>query len=143
MYSSTVVISVVVNEEPSQFGSSDTANKWLNTGQPVHIWNPKAVFTTLAADITGYWPSGNPKFDKKVKVDLPPEIGLIHELGHAKQWIEDETQFTRFIGGVRTEGTKTTEQLEAANLKIHENPVCKEMGLKQRIKYNDFDIAKT
>ena len=98
---------------------------------PCIVWNPGGDFKTLGANISGYFASGKPKFDKKMPVTYPPEITLLHELGHAKQFIEG--------GWFGADGpARDVADIEADNLKRHENPVCKDYGLLQRLNYTDF-----
>lgn len=63
------------------------------------------------------------------RVRLPPEITLLHELGHVKQFYEGG-------GLVPWKGRlQNVDQIEADNLKDHENPLTDEYGLPSRIFY--------
>lgn len=63
-----------------------------------------------------------------------PAIVLLHELGHAKQWLEDgslhEQRFHRGASGIA--------EIEAENLALHEGPVARELGLPVRKHYQHF-----
>ena len=132
-----VQIGIVAAQEPGAFGPFNM--EWAFTG-PCIIWSPTKKFKCKAADISGYRPNGSAVWAKKFDTVYPPEITLIHELGHAKQYIEDTSIFaSKTVDGLVTEGSKSIDDIEADNLKRHENPVCKEMGLYQRVKYSDFD----
>jgi hypothetical protein len=118
-------IQILVTNVDGAFGPHNEAYGF--TG-PCIIWYPGGQFNTRGATIKGYRPNNSPIFDKKMAVTYPPEITLLHELGHAKQFIE----------GGWFDGSKDVKDIEADNLRRHENPVCKEYGLLQRVKYDDF-----
>ena len=121
-------VQLLVTDVDGAFGPKN--NEYGFDG-PCIVWNPGGHFKTNGAEITGSFPSGAPKFDKKLAVTYPPEITLLHELGHAKQFIEG--------GWFGPDGPlKDVAEVEADNLKRHENPVCKDYGLLQRVKYTDF-----
>ncbi len=135
--SPTVQISILVTEvEDGAFGPFSLV--WGFTG-PCIVWTPSKSFNTRGAEITGYRDSGAPKITgSKVAVIYPSEIVLLHELGHAKQYIENPDWFSsQGAGGIVRPGSKTTNEIEADNLKRHEVPVCKEYGLAQRQNYAD------
>ena len=135
--SPSVQISILVAEIEGAFGPFSL--EWAFTG-PCIVWAPGKSFTTRGADITGYRPSGAPIISgKRVDVVYPSEIVLLHEIGHAKQYIENPGWFgSQGIGGAIVAGSKTTIEIQADNLRRHEVPVCKEYGLPQRQNYNDF-----
>ncbi|MGA3400411.1 MAG: hypothetical protein ABSC95_14420 [Acetobacteraceae bacterium] len=136
--SPTVQISVLVCEVEGAFGPFSM--EWAFTG-PCIVWTPGKSFTTRGADITGYRAAtGAPIISgKKADVVYPSEIVLIHELGHAKQYIENPGWFaSQGGGGAVVAGSKTTAEIEADNLRRHEHPVCKDYGLLQRQNYTDF-----
>jgi hypothetical protein len=121
-------IQVLVTNVDGAFGPR---NDEYGFNGPCIVWNPGGYFNTKGANISGEWPSGKPKFDMKLAVTYPPEITLLHELGHAKQFIEG--------GWFGADGPiRDVADVEADNLKRHENPVCKEYGLLQRVNYTDF-----
>jgi hypothetical protein len=132
-------IQIAVAEEPGVFGPSNL--EWA-FNEPCIIWAPNIQVPINATEITGYWGSGKPKVaaGKRETILLPPEIVLIHELGHAKQFIEHPEWFASMDGttGTVRPGTKSNAEIEADNLKRHEVPVCQEFGLKQRALYDDF-----
>jgi hypothetical protein len=134
---SHLTVGIVVSEQGGAFGPY--SDLWACNG-PCIIWGPNIWLRTLAAEITGYRASGSAIFVRKSTVEYPPEISLIHEIGHMKQYIEDPDQFAKKVQGLNVDGNKGTAEIEADNLRRHENPICKELGLLQRVKYNDFDI---
>ena len=76
-------------------------------------------------------------------VTLPMGISLIHELGHAKQFVERPIWFEalfRKIVQANFSGTRTTlpekYEIEDQNVTYHEKPVCKELGFPFRDKYD-------
>ena len=128
---SAVEINIVVTQQPGAFGPYCEP---FGFEGPCILWDPTSPFSTRATDITGYRANGTAMFGKKTVTSYPASIVLIHELGHAKQYIEDKTLFCTKT----TPARESTDFVEADNLKRHENPVCKDMGLLQRVKYNDF-----
>jgi hypothetical protein len=135
--SPTVQIQVLVAEVAGAFGPYSP--EWAFLG-PCIVWDAGGVFKTKWAQITGYRPTGSPMYTgKKVDVSYPPEITLLHELGHAKQYIENPAWFGSNGPSGQLAGSKETKEIEADNLKRHENPVCKEYGLLQRVNYGDFE----
>ena len=134
---STVQIQVLITEAAGAFGPYSP--EWAFLG-PCLVWDAGGIFKTKGAAITGYRPSGSPMYaGKKVDVAYPPEITLIHEIGHAKQYIETPEWFGSNGPTGPVAGTKETKDIEADNLKRHENPVYKEYGLLQRVAYGDFE----
>jgi hypothetical protein len=136
---STKTVQILCAQVPCAFGPF--CDEWALLG-PCIVWSPTKKFKCKAGEITGYskW-SGAPtvKAGSLAETVLPPEITLIHELGHFKQWIEDPGIFaSRGTDGAITHGHTAVKDLEADNLKRHEVPVCKEMGLRQRQNYADF-----
>ncbi len=134
----SVTVQVLVTDVEGAFGPFSM--EYAFTG-PCIVWTPGKSFNTRGADITGYRASGSPMISgKKEMVEYPPEIVLVHELGHAKQYIENAGWFaSKGEGGVVEAGSKTTAEIEADNLRRHEHPVCKDYGLKQRQNYTDFE----
>jgi hypothetical protein len=129
---SNIEFTIFVKESAGVFGAE---SKELGSNGPCIVWNPFGSFKTYASKIIGKREWNNSDiWDKKQVVRYPALVVLIHELGHAVQYIEDSKRFSTS----QEEGTMSTEQIEADNLKRHENPVCIEMGLLQRVKYNDF-----
>ena len=133
-----VQISVLVSDVEGAFGPFSM--EWAFTG-PCIVWTPGKSFSTRGASITGYRPaSGAPIISgRKAIVVYPAEIVLIHELGHAKQYIEDPGIFARQGPGGIVAGSLTTAQIEADNLRRHEHPVCRDYKLLQRQNYTDFE----
>ena len=130
-------IQVLVAEVAGAFGPYSP--EWAFLG-PCIVWDAGGVFKTKGAEITGYRDSGAPKYaGAKRTVTYPPEITLLHELGHALQYIENPGWFGSNGPGGPVAGSKETKDIEADNLKRHENPVCREYGLLQRINYSDFE----
>ncbi len=110
---------------------------------PYIFWDPDHCFQCCAIkseQITGFYTSGEPKWTgNKVLASFPPMITLIHELGHAKQYIEDPGRFAhKAANGTILAGSVSLSMIENDNLKRHENPVCNELGLLLRIKYDDL-----
>jgi hypothetical protein len=67
------------------------------------------------------------------EVELLPHIVLVHELGHAIQWIKDPEWFKKCLDD------RHNDLLELDNIQAHELPVCKELGLAgTRSKYEHF-----
>lgn len=66
---------------------------------------------------------------KFYNVTYPPAICLIHEIGHARQVADDDTQFKKWLDGERI------EDLEKDNIARHEAPVVAKYGLKPRSEY--------
>jgi len=132
-----VSVGVACIEMDGAFGSSCHAIGELT---PVIVWNPKKKFQVNGWEITGYRKYNNsPIYGSKEIMTYPPELVLLHELGHAKQYIEAPDWFTKEnAGGEPTKGTKTTKQIEADNLERHERPVAKELKLKVRQSYEDY-----
>lgn len=132
-----VEIKVLVTDIDGAFGPYN--DEWAFLG-PCIIWNPGGYFKTKGAEISGYRPTGAPMYQgKKQDTEYPPEITLIHELGHAKQYIETPGWFGSRGPNGDVAGSKEVKEIEADNLKRHENPVCKEWGLPQRVNYGDFE----
>ncbi|WP_026397108.1 hypothetical protein [Acetobacter nitrogenifigens] len=82
-----------------------------------------------------------------VDADYSPEIGLLHELGHAKQFIEDRGyRLGRKIGqkqpwfplNASSLNDQQNADVEADNLRRHEHPVCQDLGLVIRNNYQNF-----
>jgi hypothetical protein len=98
----------------------------LNT--PTVIWDPNKYFLFY---------SNVAKVHNVVYADLnsyQPAIVLIHELGHAKQWLSNPAQHeARF-----KRGPEGIAEIEAENLAIHEGPVAQELGLPVRKHYKHF-----
>jgi hypothetical protein len=135
--SPAVQISILVTDVEGAFGPFDME---LGFTGPCIVWTPGKSFTTRGANITGYRPNGTPMIaGKKVEVVYPSEIVLLHEIGHAKQFIENPGWFSS-MGPDRaiTSGSKSVAEIEADNLRRHEHPVCREYGLAQRQNYVDF-----
>lgn len=133
-----VMVQVLVTDVEGAFGPFSM--EYGFTG-PCIVWTPGKSFNTRGADITGYRDSGAPKISgKKETVVYPPEIVLLHEIGHAKQYIENPSWFgKKGVDQAIIEGSKTVVEIEADNLRRHEHPVCQEYGLKQRQNYTDFE----
>jgi hypothetical protein len=130
-------IQILVAEVAGAFGPYSP--EWAFLG-PCIVWDAGGVFKTKGAEITGYRESGAPKYaGKKVNVTYPPEITLLHELGHAKQYIENPGWFGSIGPGGAVPGSMETKDIEADNLRRHENPVCKDYNLLQRVNYGDFE----
>jgi hypothetical protein len=135
---SPLTVEILCANEPGAFGPFN--DEWSLTG-PCIIWSPTKKFKCKAGTIKGYRASGAPILEgKKVDTFYGPEITLLHELGHFRQYIEDATRFaSRGPTGEIVEGKMAVKDIEADNLRRHENPVCKELGLPQRLQYSDFD----
>ncbi len=97
--------------------------------------------------------------------ELSNRIATLHELGHAKQWLENPNLFVRPISGIREDirsaaanfwqkkgddshVLKDSEQsplfkawdpiVEMDNMNRHEFPICREMGIGYRKNYMDL-----
>ncbi|MFN6496352.1 MAG: hypothetical protein RMX65_004840 [Nostoc sp. DedQUE01] len=83
--------------------------------------------------------------------DIPIGVSLMHELGHAKQYIENptgfETKYKEAMGEQKTnypseltkqkKGKKISQLvIENENVALHEAPVCHELGLPYRKRYD-------
>lgn len=62
---------------------------------------------------------------------LPAEIVLIHELGHAAQYISELPNYATLFAA----GPTGIAQIEADNLARNEWPICDDYGLKRRSSY--------
>jgi len=132
-----ISIGVACIEMDGAFGSSCLA---IGEVSPVIVWNPKKKFQVSGWEITGYRKYNNsPIYGSKEIMTYPPELVLLHELGHAKQYIEHPDWFTKEkSGGDAIPGTKSTKDIESDNLERHERPVAKDLGLKVRQSYEDY-----
>ena len=93
---------------------------------PTIVWDPNKLFhfyshgvalsNVLYADESSYQPA----------------IVLIHEMGHCKQWLEGKSAYKSKLD------RKDISTIEADNLKRHEAPVAKELGLPIRNHYEHF-----
>jgi hypothetical protein len=108
-----------------------------NEGTSKLVWDEKVEFPILVdaqqVETTTTF-LGKPRTTTKTVAKLsplPPEIVLIHELGHAAQFIKEmptySTLFASGAGGVA--------QIEADNLKRNEWPICDDYGLRRRSSY--------
>ncbi|NOQ81392.1 MAG: hypothetical protein GQ548_02540 [Methylophaga sp.] len=64
-----------------------------------------------------------------------PAIVLLHEMGHCKQWLENEPHGYEAL--VHS-GDAGVSKIEADNLERHESPVAKQLGLPVRSHYKHF-----
>ncbi len=94
----------------------------------------------------------NVKSQMKIKdTDIPLGVSLMHELGHAKQYIEApvafEQKYKEAMGQKKTDypseltRTKTGEKIsqliiENENVALHEAPICDDLGLPFRSRYD-------
>lgn len=68
---------------------------------------------------------------------LPLGISLMHELGHAKQFLEKPSWFENHYKAATQNGNKESQlAIENDNVSRHEMPICKDMGLPFRTKYD-------
>lgn len=95
---------------------------------PTVIWDPNKYFHFYV----NVAPVSNVIFgDLK---SYQPAIVLLHEIGHAKQWLENAAQHERRYH----RGPEGVAEIEAENLALHEGPVAKELGLPVRRHYQHF-----
>lgn len=77
------------------------------------------------------------------KGPLPLGVSLYHELGHAMQnvqtpeWYEEMTKKYMFDGTPAKTKKFVQLEIEHQNLAQHEIPICRELGLPYRMKYDD------
>jgi hypothetical protein len=69
--------------------------------------------------------------------ELPLGVSLFHELGHAKQGVEKKVWYDELTRSALTGSKNAKLQIEQDNLASHENPICDELGLPFRRKYDD------
>jgi hypothetical protein len=68
---------------------------------------------------------------------LPLGVSLMHELGHAKQFIEQPAWFENHYKAATQRGNKESQlAIENDNVTRHEMPICKELSLPFRTKYD-------
>lgn len=110
-------------------GSEPRATKYFTSkfvfegdGTPTVHWNPG-----YQLDIT----AGQKGFQS-------PALGLLHELGHAKQWLDGKAAYEKrhnaAIGGSKAD----MEAIEEDNTKRHETVVAKELGEPWRTQYKNY-----
>jgi hypothetical protein len=84
----------------------------------------------------------NPESTMKIKgTVIPLGVSLIHELGHAKQFLEKPQWFeATFDAAIKGGGSRATNpakyEIEDDNVSRHEKPVCLELGKPAREKYD-------
>jgi len=66
-----------------------------------------------------------------------PAIALLHEIGHAVQWIEKSGWFISKVGEAMTGNDEAKLAVENDNITTHETPVAKELQEGVRKDYND------
>jgi hypothetical protein len=133
--------------------------------QPVPEFIPPLIYaaTPLAHEFDGgvaIVQVGNPityKVDGKL-VKTTPGVSLMHELGHAVQLQTDEKHFMKYCkikieaADAKKDSKKVRQAMqdfstssyregamliiEQENLKLHENPVCQELGIPVRLRYS-------
>lgn len=124
-------IRILVTERPGAFGTSNPAVGFV---EPCILWSPVRE-TTIRYSASRYHP-GQRGLAYAV---YPPEITLIHEIGHAKQYIEDPARFPSYDREwTLIPGTLPNDAIEADNLRRHEHPVCNDYGLPTRTHYSHF-----
>lgn len=70
-------------------------------------------------------------------VALPIGVSLMHELGHAKQYVEKPEWFTNQFLAATQKGSKEAQlAIENDNVQRHEKPICVELGKPHRDKYD-------
>jgi hypothetical protein len=74
---------------------------------------------------------------------LPIGVSLLHEMGHAKQYIERSIWFegkfkevVRMNFGGNRKSNPAKYEIEDQNIQFHEKPVCIDLGLPWREKYD-------
>jgi hypothetical protein len=77
----------------------------------------------------------------KIKgISVPLGVSLMHELGHAKQYIEDAKGFVGNFEKVRKNLGKASKEaklnIENDNIQRHEMPICQELKCPFRAKYD-------
>lgn len=69
-------------------------------------------------------------------ITIPPLVCLFHELGHAKQWLENKVWYESAVQIRDKMGV--AYQVEYDNLQKHEDPLLREMGLPIRKRYEFY-----
>ena len=69
------------------------------------------------------------------KVELPPGVVFLHELGHVRQSYIKSEQYLQWIQNLADESVR--EQLEMDNLRLHEWPMCFDLAIGRRDNYKD------
>ena len=68
---------------------------------------------------------------------LPLGVSLMHELGHAKQYIEKPSWFVGHYEAATKKSNKASQlEIENDNVQRHEQPICEELKLPFRTKYD-------
>ncbi len=108
---------------------------------PVILWDFSKNFRVRGRTITGRrkWNNSLIFSTDFEETDYPPELVLLHEIGHAKQYLEDPGRFSKEVAGGQVQpGTWKSTEIEADNLERHERPVAEELGLRVRQNYDDY-----
>lgn len=103
--------------------------EWEEIKKPTIIWDPNKDFL-FYSDVQI---CGNDFYADKCA--FPPAIVLAHEMGHAKQWLEDNPHGYEALVRSREAGVAA---IESDNLARHETPVAKELGKRTRSHYKHF-----
>ena len=133
-----IIVCVVDDPNPSNFGVIPDERgvrhphiNW-NPGSGLNIFGPSSTImrkkiawvSGIKTEIEAWVGEGDTKDEF-----LMPEICLAHEIGHAKQYLDNPKQFDQPIDMTK---------IEANNLVLHEWPICRDFGLRQRLDYQHF-----
>lgn len=69
----------------------------------------------------------NIEAQKLEQLKVPPALVFFHELGHAKQWLENEAWYKDNSDGTEFKKFGYNKTIEDANLRQHEWPICDEL----------------
>ncbi|OGF23492.1 MAG: hypothetical protein A2V63_05570 [Candidatus Eisenbacteria bacterium RBG_19FT_COMBO_70_11] len=101
-------------------------------------FDAEAMAVMCNVDVTAY----NKEAKTKGTLEVPLDLVLYHELGHAKQFLEDPAAFKRMEHDADTSGALKRDgyyaNIENDNLKRHEWPICDDIQFPRRGSYTDF-----
>ena len=89
-------------------------------------WNPGFMFQVKAKGKEG-------KAGKQSAA-----LALAHELGHAKQWLDDKAGYLKEYKKALAEDRGALLRIENANVTMHEIPIAKELGEPWRPDYESY-----
>lgn len=133
---------ICTTDTQSTFYAKETAVSlnWKGVNGSLVTWNPQTNLETL--DKIKHRPTGR-RFRAKpgtvVRGVQSPAMGLIHELGHARQYLFYHTWFMyHYNNAIDNKNNKSRLIIEEDNLLTVESVVARQLGENVRWKYDDI-----